>query len=75
MLSWLHHRLQHTLHAYGGSPFALIARHTGVPAIVVAAIAVVVSFRLARRMARLFVEVGLALAVLLTLTSLGWIRW
>jgi hypothetical protein len=71
MLAWL----QHALHTFGASPFAAIARHTGVPAVVVAAIALVLSFRLARRMARLFVEVGLALAVLLTLTSLGWIRW
>lgn len=67
MLSWL----QHALH----TPFALIARHTGVPAIVVAALALVLSFRLARRMVRLLVEVGLALAVLLALTSAGWIRW
>jgi hypothetical protein len=71
MLSWL----QHALHGLGGSPFAALARHTGVPAILLAALALVLSFRLARRLARLIVEVGLALAVLLTLTSLGWIRW
>jgi hypothetical protein len=71
MLSWL----QHALH----TPFAAIARHLAgsswVTSIFVAAIALVLAFRLARRLARLLLEVGLALAVLLTLTGLGWIHW
>jgi hypothetical protein len=51
------------------------SQHTGLPTIVVAAIAVVVSWRLFKRSARLAVEVVVAVALLLVATRLGWIVW
>lgn len=51
------------------------AAHTGVPVVLIAAVALVASWRLARRSARLTVEVALALGVLLFATRLGWLRW
>jgi hypothetical protein len=51
------------------------AHHTGLPFAVVAAIALVVSFRLARKLGRLCVEVAVVSVVLLALTKLGWISW
>lgn len=53
----------------------LVARHTGVPVLLVAALALVLSFRLARRMTRLFVEVSVAAALVFALTRLGLITW
>ncbi len=51
------------------------AHHSGLPVVVVAALALVVSFRLAKRAARLAVEVVLATVVLLVASRLGWIQW
>lgn len=51
------------------------AHHSGLPVVVVAALALVVSFRVVKRAARLAVEVVLATAVLLAATRLGWIVW
>jgi hypothetical protein len=51
------------------------AHHSGLPVVVVAALALVVSFRVAKRAARLAVEVVVATAVLLVATRLGWIAW
>jgi hypothetical protein len=51
------------------------ASHAGLPVVVVAAIALVISVRLARRWARFAVEVALALGALLFATRLGWVRW
>jgi len=51
------------------------AHHSGLPVVLVAALALVVSFRLARRAARLAVEVVIATTLLLVATHLGWIRW
>jgi hypothetical protein len=61
----------------GGGRHALhwASAHTGLPVVVVAAIALVLSWRLAKRTARLVVEVAVALAVLLIATKLGLIRW
>ena len=53
----------------------VLARHTGVPVTLVAAAALVVSWRFARRAARLAVELTVALALVLGATRLGWIRW
>ena len=60
-----------------GSRFALrwCAHHTGVPVIIVAAIALVISVRLAKRWARFAVEVAVALGILLVATRLGWVQW
>ncbi len=49
--------------------------HTGLPVVVVAAIAIVVSWRVVRRTVRFAVEVLLAAAALVLATRLGWIRW
>jgi hypothetical protein len=52
-----------------------LSLHTGVPALVVAAVLVVVGYRLLKRSARFAVEVALVAALLLAATSAGWIRW
>jgi hypothetical protein len=49
--------------------------HTGLPVVVVAALAIVLGWRVARRTWHIALELGLALAVLLLATKLGWIRW
>ena len=51
------------------------SRHTGLPVVVVAAIALVVSFRLARQAVRLAFQVAIVAALLAVATRLGWIRW
>jgi hypothetical protein len=43
--------------------------------VVVAAIALVVSFRLARQAVRLAFQVAIVAALLAVATRLGWIRW
>ena len=48
---------------------------SGLPVVVVAAIAVVISWRLAKRSARLAVEVTVVTAALVAATRLGWIAW
>jgi hypothetical protein len=62
-LAWLKQALEWT------------SRHTGVPAICVAAVAIVAVLRLAKRSARFFVEVGVVLAVLAVLTKLGVLKF
>ena len=52
-----------------------LSGHTGVPAIVVAAVLVVVSYRLAKRSMRFVAQVSLVLAVLAVLTKLGFLRF
>jgi low affinity Fe/Cu permease len=52
-----------------------VAHHTGVPVLLVAAVAIVVSWRIFKRSVRLVIEVGVALALLLVATKLGWISW
>jgi hypothetical protein len=49
--------------------------HSGLPVVVVAAIVLVVSWRLAKRTARLALEVTVVTAALLAATRLGWITW
>ncbi len=51
------------------------AAHTGLPVVVVAAVALVISLRLARRWARFVVEVAVAAGVLVLATRFGWIKW
>ena len=52
-----------------------VSRHTGVPAVVVAAIAIVLGWRLWRRSARFVLEVGVVLALLLFLTKIGLLKF
>jgi hypothetical protein len=51
------------------------SQHTGLPVILVAAIAVVVSWRVFKRSVRFAVEVVAVVALLLVATRLGWITW
>jgi thiamine transporter ThiT len=52
-----------------------IAGHTGIPISIVAALALVLSFRIARRAANLVIEVALAVALVLAATRAGWLRF
>jgi hypothetical protein len=52
-----------------------LSLHTGVPALLVAAVLVVLGWRLLKKSARIAMEVAVALALLLAATELGWIRW
>ncbi len=61
------------LHAKAALAWA--STHTGVPALVVAAVALVVGYRVLRRSARFAVEVAVVSAALVFLTHLGMIRW
>jgi hypothetical protein len=51
------------------------SQHTGLPVILVAAISVVVSWRIFKRTVRFAVEVVAVVALLLLATRLGWIAW
>ncbi len=51
------------------------SEHTGLPVILVAAIALVSSFRLFRRTLRFAIEVVVCVALLAFATTLGWIHW
>ncbi|MGA3121114.1 MAG: hypothetical protein ABSF69_10135 [Polyangiaceae bacterium] len=51
-----------------------VAHHTGLPTILVAAFALVASWRLVKWSSRLAVEVALALALLLVASHFGWFR-
>lgn len=51
------------------------AATTGLPVVVVAALALVLAWRVARRTWHVALEIGLALALLLAATRFGWIRW
>jgi hypothetical protein len=52
-----------------------VSQHTGIPIVVVAATALVLSYHFARRAARLAVQIGIVVAVLFAATKLGWIHW
>ena len=52
-----------------------VSNHTGIPVVVVAALALVLSYRLVRRATRLAGEMAIALALVLVATKLGWIHW
>ena len=52
-----------------------LSLHTGVPALVVAAILVVVGYRLLKKSARFIVEVALVAVLLVAATHAGWLRW
>jgi hypothetical protein len=51
------------------------AQHTGMPVMLVAALAVVLSWHAFRRAVRLSLEVLLAVVALFAATRLGWISW
>jgi hypothetical protein len=49
--------------------------HTGVPALVVAAVLLCVGYRVLKRTARFAVEVAAVALALAAASELGWIRW
>ena len=52
-----------------------LSLHTGAPALVVAAVLLVIGYRILRKSARLLVEVALVAAALIAATHAGWLRW
>jgi len=51
------------------------SHHTGLPAMLIAALAIVVSWRVLRRSLRVAVELVVAVGLLAVASRLGWIRW
>jgi hypothetical protein len=52
-----------------------LSRHTGIPAIVIAAILVVVAYRVAKRSLKFVLQVSVVLIALATLAHLGLLRF
>jgi|CZKU01.1.fsa_nt_gi hypothetical protein len=64
--------------ATAGGARALVrwgAHHSGLPVILVAALTLVLSWRVIKRTFRLALEVVIALALLVVATRLGWLTW
>jgi hypothetical protein len=64
--------------AVGGGLRAFLraaSHHTGLPVVVVGAVALVLSWRLLKRTFRLAVEVAVAVVLLVAATRLGWLKW
>jgi hypothetical protein len=64
-----------TLTAAGRLAVRWLSLHTGVPTLLVAAVLVVVGYRVLKKSARFAVEVALVAALLVAATSAGWIHW
>ena len=67
MVSAVPHLVRHALH--------VVARHTGIPVLFVAALAVVLSWRIVRRTWRLALEIAVVSALLVALTELHVLGW
>jgi hypothetical protein len=52
-----------------------LSQHTGLPALLIAAVLVAVGYRLLKKSARFAVEVAAVALVLVAASELGWIRW
>lgn len=52
-----------------------LSLHTGVPALLVAAVLIAVGYRLLKRTARFAVEVAAVTLALALASELGWLRW
>ncbi len=61
--------------AASGKWLVALSHHTGIPVLLLAAGALVLSYRLARKASRLALELVVALTVVVAATKLGWIRW
>jgi hypothetical protein len=61
----------------GGVRSALreIAHHTGLPIVLVAGVALVLSWRMLRRTLPMLIEVAFAVALLAVATRFGWLKW
>jgi hypothetical protein len=64
-----------TLSSSGRFAVRWLSLHTGLPALVVGAVLVVVGYRILKKSARFAVEVALVAALLVAATSAGWIHW
>ena len=64
-----------TLATAGRLAIRWLSLHTGLPALVVGAVLVVVGYRILKKTARFAVEVALVAALLVAATSAGWIHW
>jgi hypothetical protein len=53
----------------------LVTAHTGVPVVLVAAAALVVSFRVFKKTVRLAVEIVVVAVLLVVAAKLGWLRF
>ncbi len=70
LLAWAS-PLRHGLH----DVLAAGTKHTGLPAVVVAAILLVASYRIARQAVRFAFHVAIVAALLAWATRLGWLSW
>ncbi len=61
--AWLKHALRY------------LSQHTGLPALLVAAILVAVGYRLLKKTFRFAMEVAVVALALVAMTELGWIVW
>jgi hypothetical protein len=52
-----------------------VSHHTGLPALVVAALLIAIGYRILKRTARFAVEVAAVALALVAASELGWIRW
>lgn len=52
-----------------------VSAHTGLPMLLVAAVSVVLGYRILRRSARFFLEVAVVAFLLMAALELGWLRW
>jgi len=57
------------------SGLRVIAHHTGMPVVLVAAVALVLSWRFLRRTLPMAIEVAFAVGLLLVATRFGWLKW
>lgn len=64
-----------TLATWARVSVRFLATHTGIPALLVAAVLVVAGYRLLKKTARFVVEVALVAALFAMAAELGWIRW
>lgn len=75
MLSALAHVRAAALAGWAKHAVRYLAQHTGVPALIVAALLVALGYRLLRRSFRFAMEVAVVAAALVAMTELGWIQW
>ena len=64
-----------TIASAGRLAIRWLSVHTGLPALLVGAVLVVVGYRILKKTARFAVEVALVAALLVAATSAGWIQW
>ncbi len=76
-VSWIASALAHAsgLGTIARTAVRFVAHHTGLPALVVAAVLLAVGYKLFKRTARFAVEVAVIGCLLVAATELGWIRW